>query len=76
MFGNSEAQLDEQITNFQNTVKNRHKEKKRIIAFCEEKMAAAERTAERESIVKIDEYKKREKHMFRDLGDKRNNMAD
>ena len=48
-------------------VKSKHKEKKRIISFCKDKMSQAERNAERESIVKINEYKKVEKHVFRDI---------
>lgn len=49
----------------------KHREKKRIIQFCKEKMEQAERNAERESIQKIEEYKKAEKHMFREMNKKR-----
>jgi len=47
-----------------------------IISFCKQKMAQAERTAEKDSIVKIEEYKKEEKHVFRDLDKKRAKIGD
>lgn len=61
----SDANIDESISNFQNLIKSKHREKKKIIAFCLEKMRKAERNAEVESISKIEEYKKKEKHIFR-----------
>ena len=72
----SDANIDELITNVQNQIKARHKEKKRIISFCKEKMKAAERNAEKESIMKIESYKKAEKHTFRDIFSERAQMQD
>lgn len=65
MWQYSEANIDESISNFQNLIKAKHRDKKKIIAFCLEKMKKAERSAEVESISKIEEYKKKEKHIFR-----------
>ena len=42
-----------------------------MIAFCLEKMRKAERSAEVESIKKIEEYKKKEKHIFRAINKQR-----
>jgi len=39
-------------------------------------MAQAERTAEKDSIVKIEEYKKAEKHVFREIDKKRASIGD
>jgi len=46
----SEANIDESITTFQAAIKNKHRDKKKILAFCKEKMRQAERNAEVESI--------------------------
>ena len=43
----------------------------KLIKFCKDKMENAERNAERESITKIEEYKKAEEHIFRDMNKKR-----
>ena len=72
----TEGAIEEFITQFQSTVKARHRDKKRLIAFCKEKMHAAERTSEKESITKIEEYLKEQKHTFRRLEDERSKMAD
>ena len=72
----SEASIDEMIQTFQQTMKNKHKEKKKIIAFCLDKMQKAERTAETESIKKIEEYKKKEKHIFRKIKNQRDSDPD
>ena len=50
---------------FQGDMKLENKQKNKVIAFCLEKLTQAEREAERESIAKIDEYRKREKHIYR-----------
>lgn len=46
------------------------------MAFCREKMTLAERNAEKESISKIEAYKKEEKHMFREINKLRAEMRD
>ena len=48
-----------------------NKKKKKVIAFCLEQLQNAERTAERQSIAKIDEYRKKEKHIYRAIETKR-----
>ncbi len=63
----SDGQIEELITTFQNVVKGKHKEKKKILIFCRQKMTQAERDAEKESIQKIEAYQKKEKHMFREI---------
>lgn len=46
------------------------------MAFCREKMTLAERNAEKDSISKIEAYKKEEKHMFREINKLRTEMRD
>ena len=70
----SEPNIEDTISQFQNDVKNKHKEKKKILAFCEKKMREAERNAEVESIRKIEMYKKAEKHIFREINSQRLKM--
>ena len=72
----SEPNIEDTIGQFQNDVKNKQKEKKKILAFCEKKMREAERNAEVESIRKIEAYKKSEKHIFREINKKRLEMQD
>ena len=67
----TDGQIEEKVGQFQQTVKSKHKEKKKVITFCKDKMAQAEREAERESIKKIEEYKKTEKHLLREVNKKR-----
>lgn len=64
---NSEGVIDEIVTMFQNTIKAKQREKKKILFFCKEKMTHAERSAEKDSIVKIEDYKRKEKHIFRKI---------
>merc|ERR1712048_1219653 len=52
-------------------MKQSNKKKSKVIQFCLEKLQAAERTAERESIAKIDEYRKKEKHIYRAIENQR-----
>ena len=46
------------------------------MAFCRSKMVQAERNAERESINKIEAYKKEEKHVWREIMKKRTQMQE
>ena len=48
-----------------------NKKKKKVIAFCLQNLQTAERDAEGESIAKIDEYRKKEKHVYRAIEAKR-----
>ena len=52
---------------FQGDMKIQNRQKNKVIAFCIEKMTASERQAERQSIEKIDEYRKKEKHIYRTI---------
>lgn len=72
----SEGAIEEFITQFQATVKNKHRDKKRIIAFCKEKMHTAERNSEKESIAKIEAYLKEQKHTFRKLDRERQRLGE
>ena len=72
----SEPNIEDTIGQFQNDVKNKQKEKKKILTFCEKKMREAERNSEVESIRKIEMYKKAEKHIFREINKKRLEMQD
>ena len=63
----SDGNIEECIQSFQSNVKAKHNEKKKIIRFCQEKMREAEHNAEKESICKIEEYKKQEKQTFRKI---------
>ena len=67
----SDGQIEEFIINFQNHVKQKHKEKKKIRKFCNGKMINAQREAETQSIQKIDAYKKAHKHIMREIDKKR-----
>lgn len=48
-------------------MKAQHKNKKKIISFCSHELREAELKAERDSIEKIEAYKKKEKHVYRDI---------
>lgn len=48
-------------------MKRNTKDKKKLVGDCSRKMREAELQAEKDSIVKIDAYKKVEKHKFRDI---------
>jgi hypothetical protein len=48
-------------------MKHNTKEKKKLVSECTRKMRVAELDSERDSIVKIDAYKKVEKHKYRDI---------
>jgi hypothetical protein len=48
-----------------------NKKKKKVIAFCLLQLQTAERDAEGQSIAKIDEYRKKEKHIYRAIETKR-----
>jgi hypothetical protein len=71
VFGYTDPNIEEAITQFQQNIKTKQREKTRKIHFCEEKMRDAERLAERQSISKIEGYKKQEKHIMRDIFNKR-----
>ena len=68
---NSDGVIDDAVQAFQQQIKSKHKEKKKILAFCREKMRLAERNAEKDSIGKIEEYKRREKHIIRAIARER-----
>lgn len=56
-------------------MKTKHKQKTQIIRYCREMLTEAERKAERESIQKIEAYKKHEKHIYRRIEKERENAA-
>ena len=70
-YGYSDPNIEELITNFQQSIRLKQKEKRTKIGFCDQKMCSAERLAERQSIGKIQDYKKKEKHIFREIHNKR-----
>ena len=67
VFGYSDPNIEEFIGNFQQAIKLKQKDKKNKLGFCDNKMQQAERNAERESIRKIEAYKKVEKHIWKDI---------
>jgi len=48
-------------------MKSQHEQKMKIIKFCAKELREAELKAERDSIEKIEAYKKKEKHVYRDI---------
>ena len=48
-------------------MKHENKQKNKVIDFCLNELNTAERQAEKESIAKIDEYRKREKWVYREI---------
>ena len=54
-------------------MKAENKNKNKIIQFCLQKLTDAERQAERDAIAKIDEYRKKEKHIYRAIEKQRKN---
>lgn len=48
-------------------MKLQHEQKMKIIKFCSNELREAELKAERDSIEKIEAYKKKEKHIYRDI---------
>ena len=48
-------------------MKSKRKVQKNIIRHCQQMLTDAERKAERESIAKIEYYKKKEKHVYREI---------
>ena len=52
---------------FQGDMKLQNRQKLKVIDFCLAQLNESERQAERESIAKIDEYRKAQKHMYRDI---------
>ena len=71
VFGYTDPNIEEFLTQFQQNIKTKQKEKAKKIQFCEQKMKDAERLAERQSIEKIEAFKKAEKHIFRDILNRR-----
>lgn len=67
IFSTFESHIDESVTKFQGDIKIQHKKKKEIIKFCLDKMCIAERKAEQESILMIEQYKKHEKRIYREI---------
>lgn len=54
-------------------MKTENKNKNKIVQFCLQKLTDAERQAERDAISKIDEYRKKEKHIYRAIEKQRKN---
>lgn len=75
VFQYTDPNIEEFLTQFQQNIKTKQKEKTKKIHFCESKMRDAERLAERQSIQKIEMYQKAEKHIFRDIFKKRSQHA-
>jgi len=48
-------------------MKFQHKSKVKIISYCSHELREAELKAERDSIEKIEAYKKQEKHVYREI---------
>ena len=65
VYQTSEGNIDELVSKFQGDMKASNKKKSKVIAFCVENLQGAEREAERASVAKIDEYRKKEKHIYR-----------
>ena len=65
VYQTAEGQIEELIMKFQGDMKIENKQKNKVIEFCLEQLVQAERKAERESIAKIDDYRKAEKHLYR-----------
>ena len=65
VYQTTEGSIDELISSFQRDMKLSNKKKNKVIGFCHEKLRTTERQAEKDSISKIDEYRKKEKHVFR-----------
>lgn len=68
---NFEPQFDEHIQKFQSDIKLKHSKKKNLQTFCKSKMQDAERKAERDSIILIEQYKKDEKNVYREIEKKK-----
>ena len=66
-FNNSETNIEDSTTRFQTDMKLKNKEKNQLIAFCSERLREAERKAERDSIAKIEEFKKFQKQIYRQI---------
>lgn len=67
LFNTADGQVEDLTTRYHGDMKTLHKKKKSIIEFCGKKMFDAERDAESNSIVKIEAFKKYEKHCFRQI---------
>lgn len=67
LFNGSDQIIDEKLQAYQSSMKHNTKDKKKLVSDCARKMRAAELQSERDSIVKIDAYKKVEKHKYRDI---------
>ena len=67
LFNGSDQIIDEKLQAYQTSMKHNTKEKKKLVGDCSAKMRAAELQAERDSIIKMDAYKKVEKHKYREI---------
>ena len=67
LFNASDQIIDEKLQAYQSSMKHNTKDKKKLVSDCARKMRAAELQSETDSIIKIDAYKKVEKHKYRDI---------
>jgi len=67
VYSQSENVIDEAIQKFQADMKRKNKEKNQVISFSKQKMTAAERQAEHDSIAKINVYQKTKKQIYKKI---------
>jgi hypothetical protein len=70
-----QAPIEDRTNTFHSEMKGYHLTKVKIIQYCRDTMTQAERKAEQESILKIEEYKKHEKHIYRRIDKERASAA-
>jgi hypothetical protein len=67
IYQQSEQNIDDITTKFQQDVKILHREKVRTVSYCEKVLVDAQRNAERKSITLVDAYKSFQKKKYRML---------
>lgn len=72
----NQGQIEELTHKFQADMKSKRRQQKNVQSHCEKMMIDAERQAEKDSIVKIESYKKYEKHVYRRIEKERGGRAD
>ena len=70
-----QAPIEDRTNTFHSEMKGYHLAKVKIIQYCRDTMTQAERKAEQDSILKIEEYKKHEKHIYRRIEKERASAA-
>ena len=73
VYQTADGSIEDAIVKYQNEMKAENKNKNKTIEFCLQKLTDAERQAERDAIGKIDEYRKKEKHIYRAIEKQRRN---